>query len=66
MLNVWRDRASIVFEVSHAEAHPGESSARDPNVRYRMDLKSETDATLRWLNYYPDNASLRLVRQQIQ
>src|SRR5260221_582523 len=38
------DGKNLIFEVSHRNAHPGASSDRDPNVKYRLELTSMNES----------------------
>ena len=55
----------VVFEVSHQYAHPGKNSDREPPVKYRMELTSDDEALLRYINYYPHSGPLRILRRRL-
>jgi hypothetical protein len=66
MLSVWRDVASVVFEVSHAGAPQGESAPRGPSVSCRINHAGKARFTPSWLNHFLANSPPRLVGELIQ
>jgi hypothetical protein len=55
LINPRFDGRTLSFEVSHAQAHPGESGPTDPPVKYELILTSADEAKLRSTNYGVDS-----------
>jgi hypothetical protein len=55
------DGQTFFFQVSHENAHPGESGPSDPPVKFEVTLTGKDEGTLRSTNY-GDNSELKMTR----
>ena len=62
LMNPTFDGHTLSFELSHENAHPGESGPNDPPVKFEMILTGTDDAKLRSTNY-GDNTETPMKRK---